>query len=220
MFPDLPLQVYRSAFMHLLSEANVTLTKAQKRDLAQFYGGLERQEAEERQAGQRPSHGGMESFTFKHYRWTNAHFISIGDEFSWLYSSMMWNTLCRSNNVKDINLEHFSSFEDCIGIVVPKTKADPGLRSSFCSFHSIHHLSLGGKRNQEPSHIYGNPLDYRINVLLALGVWFLIHQPTDAATLFPGGPIPLIPSILSSPYRQPGQPVLEGSQARLLDPRG
>jgi cellulose synthase/poly-beta-1,6-N-acetylglucosamine synthase-like glycosyltransferase len=94
--------------------------------LEDFFKSLRRNDAQLRQNGERKAKEGKSSMPFGLYRWLCCYFISKNKVFEWVYLTICWNLMCRTNNIANISLSHLSWFEDSLQVIVPKTKTDQG----------------------------------------------------------------------------------------------
>ncbi len=94
--------------------------------LSDFFKGLKRKDANERQQGTRKAKVGKEDLPFDVYQWLCCYFVENGDVFSWAYLTLCWNMMCRTNNVAGCKIPHLKRIGDALGVYTPKTKSDQG----------------------------------------------------------------------------------------------
>lgn len=94
--------------------------------LSDFYKGLRRKDAKEKQDGTRTAKTGKYDMPLPVYEWLCRYFLKKGDVFSWTYLVLCWNTMCRTNNIAGMKTSHLCIVEDAFGVYTPKTKADQG----------------------------------------------------------------------------------------------
>jgi hypothetical protein len=123
---SLELKGYRSALLFYYKESRREFPVEFQTSLADFFKGLRRKDATERQNGTRRAKPGKEDMAFPVYVWLCRHFVTKGDAFSWAYLTICWNMMCRTNNVAGIKLDHLCLVGDAVGVYTPKTKADQG----------------------------------------------------------------------------------------------
>ena len=75
-------------------------------ELSDFYSGVEREQAQQKQDGKRDANEGKESLPFRLYEFMCEAFIKAGDTFAWAYLTLSLSTMCRTNNVATINFKH------------------------------------------------------------------------------------------------------------------
>jgi len=95
--------------------------------LSDFFKGLRRKDANEKQEGTRKAKEGKDDIPFAVYEWLCRYFIMDGDVFSWSYLVLCWNVMCRTNNVAGMKITHLAIVADALGVYLPKTKADQGI---------------------------------------------------------------------------------------------
>lgn len=119
-----PLQSYRSALRNLFKVGGLPLPDKWEDEIKEFYGGLERVQAEQKQTGEREAVEGKEALPFALYEFLCRAFVKAGDTFAWAYLTLAWSTMCRTHNVATINLTHMAWLDEFLQITVPKTKTD------------------------------------------------------------------------------------------------
>jgi hypothetical protein len=160
--------------------------------LKDFFKGLKREDTALRQNGERKAKEGKEHMTFELYEWLCRAFLKDGNTFAWLYLTLCWNLMCRTNNAAGIHFTHMAWLGDCLGIFLPKTKTDQE-----------------GEKQKERIHVFANPLKAEIDPLAALGVWLMVNGQWDGLKLFPGGSCPSPEDRAHSLFRQPGESILQ-----------
>ena len=95
--------------------------------LEDFYKSLKRNDATQRQNGERKATEGKEAMPFGLYKWLAKYFLSKSQLFEWIYLIYCWNLMCRTNNVAGVKLSHLHWVDDSLTIVIPKTKTDQGV---------------------------------------------------------------------------------------------
>jgi hypothetical protein len=110
---------------NLFKTRGFPLPEKWEEEMKQFYGGLERIQADQKQAGERDAVEGKESLPFALYEFLCRGFKD-GNTFAWAYLTLAWSTMCRTNNVATINLMHMAWLDEFLQITVPKTKTDQG----------------------------------------------------------------------------------------------
>ncbi len=81
--------------------------------------------------------------------------------FGWTYITLVWNIMCRNNNVGKLMLSHFDWSEDAMIITLCRTKCDQS-----------------GVNEGNSKYLYANPTNPSVCPLLALGV-YMICKPRD-----------------------------------------
>jgi hypothetical protein len=136
------------------------------------FPGLKRQDAQQRQAGQRKLHTGKAAMPPALYAWLLEHFLEAGDLFAWAFLTTAWNSMCRTSSAETIRYCHLQPVSDALGLTVPVTKADQA-----------------GAHSQYPKLLFANPLDVRRCCITAMACHLLCDQDTrlDAdSCFFPG----------------------------------
>ena len=165
------LEGYRAALFYAFKEARVEFPVAFAKKLKQFYRGLHRKEAQERQDGLRPLNQGKDPMPHTLYVCLCEYFIRQGNVFAWAYLTMAWNSMCRTKSVAGILITHLEPLQDALGLFIPKSKADQI-----------------GRRSKVPWHVFANPSDVRQCPITALGALLLLDElRNDDDALFLGG---------------------------------
>lgn len=173
-----------------MKDAGVPLPEGFETVLSDFYKGLKRKDASQRQDGTRRATEGKEPMPFELYEWLAKYFLKEGQMFAWLYLVVCWNIMSRTQNAAGICLSHLSWMGDCLGLVIPKSKSDQG-SLSFRTLY-IFLMTEGGEKPKDPFHIYANPYNLAISPIAALGVWLLTHENFIGEKLFLGGLFPFL----------------------------
>jgi hypothetical protein len=162
---------YRSSLAHVYKETGAEKPDDYDEEVSQFFAGARRDEASERQAGKRKAQPGKEPLAFSLYQWLARRLLTGSvDPFGHCFQVLMWNMMCRANNVAKLCFSHLRWHEDALQIAIPKTKADQT-----------------GERNVEPKHVYANPGLPEICPVLALALYFVCHsEPTDEQVFYGG----------------------------------
>ena len=84
--------------------------------------------------------------------------ISTGNSFFWAYGLMQWSCMARCQNIDDLSFRDIAITGDAIKVQFNVTKTDK--TGERCS----------------PKHCYGNPVDYRICLNTALGVYLCLKN--------------------------------------------
>jgi len=91
--------------------------------------------------------------------------------FAHAFITLEWNLMARSDNVKSVQVSHIEWRHDCLVVFFGKSKGD----------------QTG--ENDEPWHVYSNPLDPTICPVLSLAKYLIVHQDIVTSSgnlLFPG----------------------------------
>ena len=94
--------------------------------------------------------------------------------FAWCYATLLWNLMCRSDNISYINLGHIKCKDDHLLVYFAHSKTDQE-----------------GRLAKYPRAVYANPLDPWICPITALGVYLIcistcVGGPSTGLPLFQG----------------------------------
>jgi integrase len=148
------LNLYRAAIKYLFTVQSEPVPVWWVDGQKEFFAGLRRLEAQERQKGTRKLIPGKNALEFGAYARVAAMLLENGDSFTHLYMILTWNLMCRSSETADITLGHISWSGDAITVLFSKTKNDQV-----------------GEFLGDPRHIYANPYNPSICPLLSIGVF-------------------------------------------------
>lgn len=134
------LEGYRSAIKYVYRLKRMSLPVEYGTDLATFFGGLGRIEADRVQAG--TTSAGKEPLSYKLYsEMCRATMMMEDGGFSRLFLTTLWNLMCRSMSVQTIDTLHLTAIDDSIGVMLYKTKTNQD-----------------GHGPKDPRHMYANAL--------------------------------------------------------------
>ena len=164
----------RSAFMHLLSFSSEIWSFKEKQNLASLMQSLKKTIVKEKQELGLRTTEGKDAMSFETYRLTCDLCMKEGTKESmfllcWL--TLQWNLISRSEATEQIAFDQLKWCGDHMKIFFAKHKSDQK-----------------GENNDEPRHVYTNPLDPVICPMRALASYlFLFPQIiTESQKLFPG----------------------------------
>ena len=101
---------------------------------------------------------GVTALPFKLYAHLSKH-LAMKDKtgpFSWCYSTLLWNLMCRSDSISYVNLNHIKVKDDHLIIYFAQSKTDQE-----------------GRLAKHPKAIFGNPLNPWVCPLTALGAFLV-----------------------------------------------
>ena len=166
------LNGYKSAVMyHLRKVASIELTLEEECSLSEYFAGVKKRCAKEKQDGRRNMEEGKDLLPFSLYRTLAQNFWQNGDLFSVCYLTLTWNLGCRTNNTEGLKIAHIGWKEDALLIQFGQTKSNKeGCR-------------------KEARLIYANPDMPDICPVLTLGAYLAsLSTPLDSHdALFIGG---------------------------------
>jgi hypothetical protein len=148
----------RSAIVDLYKQKGVALPLNFEEDMRLFFRGLKRQVTNQRYRGQRRATEGKEAFSFHFFTQFSVHSIQHREPFGHTYSALMWNIMCRTNNVAALLYSNIYWQNDSLLVVLPKLKSDPE-----------------GTRDKDAKHLYANPFCPEVCCVLALGIYLACH---------------------------------------------
>ena len=144
-----------------------------ERDLDEFNKGLKRYVAQRRGAGEGKLKEGKDPLPFEVMKAICESFMKTGGQdgaFGWLYTLLSWSLMCRSRNTEEILIRDVRWINDALAIYFAHMKNDQD-----------------GDQIKFPRHCYGNGDDVRVDILCALGTFFLENSASESGFLFEGG---------------------------------
>jgi hypothetical protein len=127
----LHLQLFKAVWKDEWSKATEKeFPKQYEAKLKKVLTGMGKSEAKQRQEGTRKPTEGKAPMPFEVYMWLCTYYMRHGLVFAWLYLTLAWNLIGRTNTIANIALSHLSWCRDSLGIQIPTSK---GNKSSACS---------------------------------------------------------------------------------------
>jgi hypothetical protein len=118
------LSRYRSALKWYIKKQKMRLEVDDVEDLDQYFQGLKKRTAKEKQEGTREMQEGKKEMPFEIYCALAKYWWSCGDFFSLLYLVLTWNLGCRTNNTEGIKMAHIGWYCDSLQIMFGVTKTN------------------------------------------------------------------------------------------------
>jgi len=115
---------YRSALKYLYTKSERVMTPEEEEQLTNFFKGIKRRCAQEKQDGFRPMQEGKAEMPVDLYRALAKHFYASGDVQSAAYLILTWNLCCRTNNTEAIKMKHLHWHQDALKIQFGLTKSN------------------------------------------------------------------------------------------------
>ena len=165
---------YRSAFKWAMIQAGRPVSQEWDGFLGGVFTAFNKRNAQAMQDGTAKVTQGKDVLKSGAFKFIAAHAAKTADSSKWVFFHLIWvlqwNLCCRVSNVVGLRHGHMSLFEDGLGFFFGKMKNDQE-----------------GQRSNVLRHCYANPLIPEINLLLILGMWFLVSgfQENDDR-VFPG----------------------------------
>jgi hypothetical protein len=149
------LNRYKSALKWYIKKQGWALSPEDNEGLREFFKGLKKRCARERQSGVRDMREGKMQLPYPIYVELAKYWWSKGSFFEVAYLVLTWNLGCRTNNTEGIRLKHLSWVGDALQIEFGVTKTNQeGLRDE-CRL------------------LFANPTEPSICPILALGTYLL-----------------------------------------------
>jgi hypothetical protein len=167
------LNSHRSALFNLFRDYNLQFSTIQSTALKEYFKGLKRQMAFARARSTGRVAAGKDPLQISQLKRICSTLLSSQEKeniFSHFFLLLTWNLMCRSSNTTNIRFNHMIWHEDAMGILFCHSKTDQN-----------------GEVPVEPRHLYANPVDPRMCVVLSLGLYWLLFPPDLTSNLlFPG----------------------------------
>lgn len=163
------LEGYRSAIKYLYGVRRLPVPIEYEKDLATFFSGLGRIEADRVQLGT-VARSGKSPLPYSQYESLCSSTLQLHDGgFAHLFLTTQWNLMCRSKSVETIDTTHLVDLDDSIGCILYKTKTDQEARGP-----------------RDPRHIYANPFRPSSCWVTALAIYLACNPAQSPGQLFPG----------------------------------
>lgn len=178
---------YRSAFYHewvqACTQRGENRPANMEESIRSFFTSLGKKDADERLKGIRKVKVGKDAmpvaaFVLLMREWLNPRYGKEG-VFARAYLAVSWNLMCRMANTASLHAHHLAWSGDCFSTVFSRTKTD-----------------RQGEARDGAKHIFSNPLEPDIDVLLALAIYLAVFEPDNkvqddddvyaSSALFPG----------------------------------
>jgi hypothetical protein len=167
------LNSHRSALFNLFRDYKTPFSDTQSTALKEYFKGLKRQMAFARSRSTGRIASGKDPLQISDLRRLCGKLMASHlkeNIFAHCFLLMTWNLMCRSSNTTNIRFNHMLWREDSLGILFCHSKTDQN-----------------GDTPVEPRHLYANPIDPRICVVLSLALYWLLFPPDIGSNmLFPG----------------------------------
>ncbi|KAH9122174.1 hypothetical protein AeMF1_006420 [Aphanomyces euteiches] len=160
---------YRSALRDYYKQKKIPYPVEFEDDMKEIFQGIRRVHAESTQHGDIRDVG-KKPLGFSIYSLACKNSLMLLDGgFAHLFLTLTWNLMCWSNSTQTVRIEHLSYEEDALGVTFYKSKTDQS-----------------GTKRRDPKHVYANPLEPDVCVVLALGIYFACNPGLETGCLFPG----------------------------------
>jgi integrase len=166
---------YRSAIVDLYTQNGATLPASLNQELGEILSGYEKHINELKKRGLMKLEEGKKALPMTGYRILCNAFMKDKPEgrdggrfstgmFMWLFMTLLWNLISRSDSVNSLMLEHFDWKDDCLLVQEQGHKADKKGKTKYWK------------------HIYANPLEPDLCPVLALAVYLFCsaYRPSAA----------------------------------------
>ena len=162
---------YRSALKYYYSKNQRSFTPPEEEQLSDFFKGIKRRCAKEKQDGVRPMKEGKAEMPLELFRALAKHFYACGDIQSAAYLILTWSLCCRTNNTESIKMSHLRWHQDALKVQFGLTKSNQEAE------------------REEWRLIFSNPHDPSICPITALSIYLAVvtHQYSAQDRLFLGG---------------------------------
>ena len=160
---------YKSALLWYYGQKKIYMDPEVDKWLNDFVQGYKKTIANKKVKGIMDINEGKSPFSFNGYKFLAHVFMTLTPQgnkypfkesiFCWLFFLLLWNLIGRTSNVKNINLKHIDWGVDCLKIIYAQSKGDQTGEA------------LGNEK-----HVYANPENPNICVILALGVYIFCRK--------------------------------------------
>lgn len=166
------LNSHRSALFNLFRDYGIQFSVSQEKSLKEYFKGLKREMARSRGQSHARIETGKDPLQFKDLKIICSQLLRSGDReaiFAHLFLLLTWNLMCRSSNTVQLRYNHMRWKDDCLAVLFSHSKTDQGGEAT------------------EPRHVYANPHDFSICLILSLAMYWLLFPPdVSSGKLFPG----------------------------------
>ena len=149
----------RSGIINLFTMSNTPLPPQFREQLCILLKGFKRTITEQRVADGATLEEGKDVMSFACYKLLCKKFCEgARDEYNFahLFLTLEWNLMARSDNIVNLNMSDFEWNDDSLIVFLRKSKTDQE-----------------GTNSSTPFHLYANPVDPSLSVVLALGIYLL-----------------------------------------------
>ena len=160
---------YRSAFKKFFTWQKRVVPEDYDVSLTDIIKGIGRQETLDIKNGKKISTARL-GISFAQYKQLCAYYMTRGDIKHWTMCVLEFNLMCRVNQINDLTAPRLRFSGDSLQIQFSGTKMDVDGSSATATF---------------AKHLYGNPYDFSICPITALGVYLLFNK-AEENYLFPG----------------------------------
>jgi hypothetical protein len=128
-----------------------------------FFTGLAKKDAADRLEGRRKQNIGKDAMPFEAFRLLCRRLMKKGGKravFAHAFLTLSWSLMCRVNNTASLRAHHFEWSGDCGSVLFSRTKTD-----------------RTGSARDGVKHVFSNPQDPMIDVVLSLANFLSTHAP-------------------------------------------
>lgn len=164
----------RSAIMHLYRNVRLHAPDAMVKSLSHLVAGLKRTIVRERQENGDNLESGKSPINYAGYKYLCEQLLNSDSPqaiFGHCFLTLEWSLMARADNVTKTHIDHIQWRDDCMIVYFAHTKSDQE-----------------GVNQNEPWHVYANPVDPAVCPILAMAKYIFSHPELlqGDVKLFPG----------------------------------